>query len=521
MSDEATMSQEALAGLIERIPSVRPWDENNRRWVGYVRPPDWSNPTPSGTYNLLVVGAGPAGLVAAVGAAGLGAKVALVEKHLLGGDCLNVGCVPSKSLIDAGKAAAAIAKAAEFGVHVDPAARRIDFKGAMDRLRRVRAGLSKHDSAERLSGLGIDVFLGEGRFTGPQSFEIDGKTIAFSRACIATGARAAAPSIPGLDGVDYLTNETVFSLTELQRRLAVIGAGPIGCEMSQAFARLGSRVHLFESMHGILPREDRDAAEIVAAAIAADGVVIRCCSRDLKVSRADGGKRITVESHGVHVDEVFDEILVAVGRAPNVEGLGLEAAGVSYDEKGIQVDDRLRTSNPRIFAAGDVASRFQFTHSADALARIVLRNALFMGRGKASALVIPWATYTNPELAHVGKTAAELEKEGVPHQTITVNMAEVDRAAIDAENDGFVRVHADRKGRILGATVVAAHAGDLMGEISLAMTNGLTLGQIASTIHPYPTQAEAIKKAGDAFNRTRLTPFVKRLFAWWLEKARR
>ena len=496
------------------IPSTNPWDEHNQKWVSYVHPLDWQNPRPSGRYNLLVVGAGPAGLVAAIGAAGLGAKVALVEKHLMGGDCLNVGCVPSKALIAAGKAAAAVRRANEFGVRV-PEGTTVDFAAVMERLRRLRSELSHHDSAARFTDLGIDVFVGDGHFVDRKRFEIDGQTLDFSKACIATGARAAAPAIEGLDDVPYLTNETVFTLTELPQRIGFIGAGPIGCELSQAFRRFGSQVTLVESAHGILPREDREAAEIVLQSMLRDGVDLRCCARDLKVRREDDGIHLAVhlEHENKQYDVAVDQLMVAVGRAPNVEGLGLEAGGVEYHAKGINVNDRLQTTNPRIYAAGDVASKYQFMHSADFQARIVIGNALFFGRRRASTLTIPWCTYTEPELAHVGKSLAELEQAGVEFKTFTVHMNEVDRAILDGEDEGFVRVHADRKGRILGATAVAAHAGDMIGELSLAMTNGLSLGKVSAAIHPYPTQAEAIRKLGDAFNRTRLTPTVKKLMS--------
>ena len=499
------------------LPSVQPWDEHNQRWVGHVRPVGWRNPQPAGRYNLLVVGAGPAGLVAAIGAAGLGAKVALVEKHLLGGDCLNVGCVPSKALIAAGRRAAAVRDAAAFGVRV-PDGVEVDFPAVMQRLRRLRADMSAHDSAERFTSLGVDVFLGDGRFTGRGRFEIDGREISFARACIATGARAAAPPIPGLGEVEYLTNETVFTLTALPRRLGIIGAGPIGCELAQAFRRFGSEVHLVESMHGILPREEPASAEIVRRSLERDGVTICCCGRKTRIAADGDAIRLVFESHDTGYDIALDALLIAVGRAPNVEGLGLDAAGVEFDARGITVDDRLRTTNPRIFAAGDVASKYQFTHAADFLARIVIGNALFFGRSKASALTIPWATYTEPELAHVGMTARELDENNITYRTYEVPLAEVDRAVLDGETEGLVTIHADRKGRILGATIVAAHAGDLIGEVSLAMTNGLRLGDVARTIHPYPTQGEAIRKVGDLFNRSRLTPLVQsalgRLLRW-------
>ena len=496
---------------------LHPWDDHNRRLHAHVAPADWKNPTPAGRYNLVVIGGGTAGLVTAAGAAGLGAKVALIERHLLGGDCLNVGCVPSKALIRAARAVAEARNRGRFGVKITGEVT-VDFPAVMERMRRLRADLSPHDSAARFRELGVDVFLGAGKFTGRDTIEVGGQPLRFARAAIATGARAAAPPIAGLEGVPYLTNETLFSLTALPRRLLVVGAGPIGCEMAQAFARFGSQVTLVESAAGILPREDRDAATILRAALERDGVPILCDGKDLKVERApEGGVRWRLGAGGRDVTDVADRLLVAVGRAPNVEGLGLEAAGVAFDNKGVSVNDRLQTTNPRIFACGDVCSRFQFTHAADFMARIVIQNALFYGRKKASALVIPWATYTSPEVAHVGLTTADAKTQQIEIDTFTQPLAKVDRAILDGEDEGFVRIHVRRgSDHILGATIVAAHAGDLIGELSLAMTKDIGLGSIAAAIHPYPTQAEAIRKAGDLYNRTRLTPFVKRLFARWL-----
>ena len=495
---------------------VLPDDVHNRTLIGHVHPSDWANPDPAGRYNLVVIGAGTAGLVAAAGAAGLGARVALVERHLMGGDCLNYGCVPSKGIISSGRVAASVRDAGHFGVHV-PDGWSVDFGTAMERMRELRAGIGRHDSAARFRDLGIDVFLGEGRFTGPDTIEAAGRTLRFKKAVIATGARAAAPPVPGLEEVEYLTNETVFSLTELPRRLGIIGAGPVGCELAQAFARLGSEVFLVESAHGILPREDPDAAKIVKSSLLRDGVHLLCCGRETKVT--DGEQiRLCLESHGKSYDEPVDKLLVAVGRAPNVDGLNLEAAGVDFDRKtGIEVDDGLRTGNPRIFAAGDVCSRYKFTHAADFMARIVIRNALFKGRAKASALTIPWCTYTSPEIAHVGLYPAEAEKQGIDVDTYTQELDHVDRAILEGETEGFVRVHVKSgTDRILGATVVAANAGDMISEVTLAITHRLGLKKIADTIHPYPTQAEAIRKVGDLYNRSRLTPFVKSLFQKWL-----
>ncbi|GAB4107914.1 MAG: mercuric reductase [Phycisphaeraceae bacterium] len=495
------------------IPALQPLDEFNRELQANVHPTDWRNPTPTGRYNLVVIGAGTAGLVTAAGAAGLGAKVALIERDLMGGDCLNVGCVPSKALIRSARAYADIRDAERFGVNV-PDGYAVNFPAVMKRMRQLRAGISPHDSAKRFQSLGIDVFIGEARFTGTDSVAVNDTVLRFSRACIATGARAMAPPIEGLEQAGYLTNETVFSLTELPKRLAVIGAGPIGCEMAQSFARFGSQVTLLEADRQNLPREDTDAAEIVRRSLEKDGIKIICGGKTAKVETDSTGSKIIhaecdAKPHRIEVDE----ILVGVGRAPNVE-LNLEAANVAYDRKtGVIVDDRLRTSNRRVYAAGDVCSRYKFTHAADAMARIVIQNALFFGRAKVSSLVIPWCTYTDPEIAHVGLYPAEAEKQGIEINTFRIDMSTVDRAILEGDTEGLLKVHV-RKGtdKIVGATLVSKHAGESISQLTLAITAGIGLGTIGKTIHPYPTQAEAIKKAADAYSRTRLTPGVKKLF---------
>ncbi len=494
---------------------LEPLDGFNQTLRDNVHPPTWKNPQPSGRYNLVVIGAGTAGLVTAAGAAGLGAKVALVERGLMGGDCLNVGCVPSKALIRAGRAAAAVRAAANYGIPSPPDVD-VDFAAVMQRMRRLRAQISPNDSAQRFRELGVDVYFGHAHFVDSDTVEVDGTRLLFRRAVIATGARAAAPPIPGLDSVDYLTNESLFSLTELPPRLGVIGGGPIGCEMAQTFAQLGSKVILVESEHGVLPREDRPAAAIVQQAMQADGVQIRCCGKQL-VIRNEDGIRMRFDSHGEGYDEAIDQLLVSVGRAPNIGGLNLEAVGVDCHPQGITVNDRLQTTNPRIYAAGDVCSPFQFTHAADFMARIVIQNALFKGRKKASSLVIPWCTYTSPEIAQVGLSEHQAAKQGVAIHTYTQKFDELDRAILDGEEDGFVTIHVKQgTDRIVGATIVASSAGDLISQVSLAMTNGIGLGKIASTIHPYPTQAEAVRKLGDQFNRTKLTPLVQSIFGKWL-----
>ena len=448
------------------------------------------------SYHLVVIGGGTAGLVSAVGAAQLGARVALIEKNLLGGDCLNYGCVPSKGLIRAGRAAEAVREASDFGVRVGPAT--VDFDAAMSRMRRLQGIIGRNDSEERLRGLGVEVVLGAARFVSPSAVEVGGRRLEFKRAIIATGGRAMVLPVPGLSEAGYLTNETVFSLRELPRRLTVIGSGPIGCELGQTFRRLGSEVTMLSQGARVLPKDDPDAAAILEARLRREGIRLELGTKLVRVER----DRTVVFDRG---SVASDAILLAAGRVPGVEDLGLEAASVKYGKQGVEVDDHLRTSNRRIFAAGDVASKYQFTHAADALARIALQNALFFGRKRQSALVVPWATYTDPEVAHVGA-------DGGP-RTFTVKLDEVDRAILDGETEGFARVHADERGRILGGTIVARHAGEMIGELSLAMTRGLSLADLARTIHPYPTQAEALKKLGDAYLRTKLTPRARKLLA--------
>lgn len=478
---------------------------------------------PASRYNLVILGAGPAGLVAAAGAAGLGAKVALVEKHLMGGDCLNYGCVPSKALIRSARAIADVRGAAAFGVDVPPGAR-VDFPAVMERMRRLRAWIGENDSAERFRSLGVDIFPGQGRFSGADTVDVNGQVLRFKKALIATGARAALPPIPGLAGAaaQPLTNETIFSLTRLPPRLAVIGAGPVGCEMAQTFRRFGSEVHLIETAPQILPREDADAADIVRQAFLREGVNVHLGVTVLRIEVHGGEKMIAIADAGGVRAVHADSILIATGRTPNVEGLNLERAGVTYDPAGVTVDDFLRTSNPRIYAAGDVcAGPYKFTHAADVQARLVLRNALFPGRARAGALAIPWCTYTDPEIAHVGISETAARQCGLDVQTMVQPLKEVDRAILDGETDGIVKIHL-KKGtdKILGATLVARHAGEMINELTLAMTAGIGLGTIARTVHPYPTQAESIRRAGDAWNRARLSPLVKKMLSLWFRLQR-
>ena len=495
---------------------VSPLDEHNTRMLDLLHPKQWVNPEPKSSYNLVVIGAGAGGLVSAAGAAGVGARVALIESHLLGGDCLTVGCVPSKLLLRCAKAAAAVRNAAQFGVNVSGGVS-VDFGFVMERMRRLRASIAPVDSAKRYSEkLGVDIFIGKGKFTGKNTIEVNGQTLNFTKAVVATGGTAAVPNIPGLKEAPYLTNASVFNLTELPARLGVIGAGPIGLELAQAFQRLGSQVTVFSRSDKILPKEDPDAAKIVENSLRLDGVTF-AYNVNYKGVESRGGKppvTVVVEDDNGERTLEFDALLIATGRKPNVKGLGLEDTGIEYDERmGVKVNDRMQTTNPNVYAVGDVASKYQFTHMSDFGARLVIRNALFFGRDKFSDLLIPWATYTEPEVAHVGLYEKDLAERGIEFTTISRAFDDVDRAIVDGETEGFVKIHVKQgKDQILGATIVGSHAGDMISEITVAMQSGMGLGKLANVIHPYPTAAEAIRQCGDAYNRGRLTPTVKGIF---------
>lgn len=495
-----------------------PDDVHNRKLVANLHPDDWVNPTPEPVYNLVVVGAGTAGLISAIATASLGGKVALVERHLMGGDCLNTGCVPSKSLIRPARLAAEMRNGTEFGISPVSLSRE-DFPRIMERLRRIRAEISRNDSVRRYTGLGVDVFLGNGVFASPNSVEVDGKTLCFRKAVVATGARALRPDIAGLEDAGFLTNENVFNLTSLPEHLLVIGGGPIGCELAQAFRRLGAEVTIIENDR-FLPREDADASDILADVFQKEGIRVLLRANALNVERSGSGrKKVVVERNGERQTIEVDEILIGAGRVPNVEGMGLENAGVAFDaRKGVVVNDNLRTTNRNIYAAGDCCMAWKFTHAADAAAQIVVQNALFKGRRKLSALIMPWCTYTDPEIAHVGMYETDARARGLDVGYFKFDMSENDRAMTDGEDLGFVKVMV-KKGtdRILGATIVSAHAGEMISEITTAMATGTGLGKLAGVIHPYPTQADAIRRVANLYNKTRLTPAVARILKWWLK----
>jgi pyruvate/2-oxoglutarate dehydrogenase complex dihydrolipoamide dehydrogenase (E3) component len=495
-------------------------DPADRALLAEVHPADWVNPRPKARYHLVVIGAGTGGLVTAAAAAGLGATVALVERQLMGGDCLNVGCVPSKALIASARSwhGAGSSRAAFAGPEAAGPGR---FDEAMRRMRAIRARLSPADSAARFRSLGVDVFLGSGTFTGRQAIQVGGDTLAFRRAVIATGARPTIPAIPGLEAAGYYTNETVFAATELPSRLIVIGGGPIGCELAQTFARFGAEVTLVTDIDRVLPRDDARAAAIVAGALARDGVRIVTAATIEQVERVGATRAVTVRVGSERRRIDADRILVAAGRTPNIEAMGLAEAEVAASPTGIAVDDRLRTTNRAIYAVGDVCSASRFTHLADWHARIAVQNALFFGRASTAKLAVPWCTYTSPEVAQVGLTEAEAIARGIAVDSVEVGLDHVDRAVLDGTEEGFCKVVLARGGdRILGATLVSPHAGESISEIAVAMTNRLGLGAIGRTIHPYPTTAEVWRKAADQWRRRKLTPAAQRLLRAWFALVR-
>ena len=506
--------------------NVSPMDEYNQKLVENLHPPNWQNPKPQNCYNLVVIGGGTAGLVTAAGAGLLGAKVALIEKHLLGGDCTNVGCVPSKALIHSSRIAAAIKQSQEYGIQI-PEGMTIDFTAVMKRMRKVRAEISNNDSAKRFSEeFGVDVFLGEAEFINSQSIQVAGNLLKFKKAVIATGSYPAIPDIEGLEAAGYLTNETVFSLTQLPPRIAIIGGGYIGCELAQTFQRLGSQVTLLQRGERVLKNSDPEASFTIHQVFADEKVILVLNTDIQSIQLQNKEKVIHYIVGGIEYDVTVDEIIIATGRKPNINCLNLATVGVESDnKKGIIINDYLQTTNPNIYAVGDVCLNWKFTHAADAAARIVVQNALFsiagIGRKKLSSLIMPSCTYTSPEVAQVGITEAEIQQNPAKVESFFVSLKENDRAIIDGDTQGFAKVHV-RQGsdKILGATIVAPHAGEMISQITLAMVGKVGLSKIANTIYPYPTQSEIIRKAANNYNFKWLTGWVKQLAAFWLSLRR-
>ena len=496
-------------------------DPNDRRLIANCHPPDHVNPEISGTnerYDLVAIGAGAAGLVSAGGTGMLGGRVALIERSLLGGDCLNTGCVPSKAIIRAARAVYDARLARQFS-HADQPTPSIDFGLVMERMRSLRARISANDSVAKFrEKYGVDVYLGDARFTGPDSIEVDGRRIRFRRAVIATGGRPFIPSIPGLSREGIRTSENIFNIQELPAKLIVIGGGAAGCELAQAFRRFGSEVTILNRGEHLLPREDPEIAAILEEQFRREGINI---FHRVTIHRVESERNVIFTSQAIGGETRVGPglILVATGRIPNIEGLGLDEAGVRDDESGVIVDDHLRTSNPRIYAAGDVCSNLKFTHVADAMARIVIRNAMFAGRERMSQLVIPHCTYTDPEIAQVGWSKSAAIAAGLRFETISAPFHDNDRAILDGEEEGIASIiYEPRSGRILGATIVARHAGEMISELTLAITHRMKLGALAKTIHPYPTQAESLRRIGETYQMSRLTPgrraWLRRWLAW-------
>ncbi len=464
---------------------------------GLLSPADYENPAPAGRYHLVIVGAGPAGLITAIGAAGLGAKVALVERHRMGGDCLNVGCMPSKALLEYSK--------------LHPG----DFDGAFAHLRRVRADIAPHDSVSRYSEAGVDVFLGEASFNAAGNIQVNGTELNARRVAICTGARAAVPPIPGLRESQPHTNESIFDLTGKPASLGILGAGAIGCELALAFARLGVEIHLFELAERILPLEIPAASQAVQAALQDAGVHIHTGNGVSSVHREAQGPYVITAGDTTVQTELM---LVALGRTPNTDSLQLDNAGVEVDAGGsIQTDSKLRTSNPHVYAAGDCTAALQFTHHADAQARALVQNCLFAPTAKVDGLVVPHCTYTKPEVASVGPSPQQLEADGVAFDEYEFAFEELDRGRAELHGGGFARVYTSKgTDRILSATIVGHDAGEQIAPLCLLMSNKLGLAAAGKTLFSYPTRSEYLKRLADAYNRSRFTPRVAALFNSWL-----
>ena len=522
--------------------SVWPLDKHNLTLLNHVHPTAWKDPRSTNTYDLVVIGAGAAGLVTSSGAAGVGARVALIEANLLGGDCLNVGCVPSKALIHAASLAHTVNNTdhlADSGISISGKVD-VDFGKIMERIRRIRSDISHHDSAERFTkDLGVELYLGRGKFLSKSSVEVNGQVLNFHKAVIATGGGPSLIPMKGLkelhasnlnpgNGIPrpyVMTNESFFNMTVKPKKLVVVGPGVIGLEMAQSMQRLGTQVSVLGRSGRVLPKEDDDHALIIKHQMEKEGVEFKLSVTEYVSVELTGGItsnglpemlfkiKEKVDGEEVVTEMVVDAVLVATGRRPNVSGMDLEAAGVEYDSRvGIKVNDRLQTTNSRVFAAGDCCSTFKFTHAADFMARTVIRNALFFGKDKMSSLLIPYATFTSPEIASVGLYAKDLNEKGIKFRTFEKHFEDNDRSICDGETTGMVRIRVEEKSdRILGATIVGKGAGNMISEITLAIQSNTGLGALAAVIHPYPTNAEAIRQAGDIYNRTKLTPTTKSL----------
>ena len=480
----------------------------------------------SGVYNVVVIGGGTAGLVTAAGTASLGGRVALIERNKMGGDCLNFGCVPSKALISSARLAHNMRNASTWGLRDrEP---EVDLEQVMTRMRERRATIAPNDSQARFESLGVDVFRGEAKFISPHEIEVDDTKLRAKHFVIATGTRATMPPIEGLDSVPYFTNETIFDELEAPcESMIVLGGGPIGCELAQAFCRLGVKVTLLNRGAHLLGKEDVDVAKFIQQRLEEEGVMVFHGVEAKSVVQR--GKAIEVQYSSKAPDGSTGRmnaaaLLLASGRTPNIEELALKSAGVEFTKHGVETNAYLQTSQPHIYAAGDVVGPYQFTHMADYHARIVVRNILMplqVLRQRVDYSVVPWCTFVDPEVARVGLSEAEAKKKGIDHDVVTQELAHVDRAVVESQDTGFARVFLKRgSDKIIGATIVSEHAGELIHEFVLAMKHGIGLGKIAATIHVYPTFSELARKAGDQFSKKRLTPRAKKLFTWMYKRRR-
>src|SRR5438552_6834282 len=487
-----------------------------------------------GTYNVVVIGAGTAGLVVAAGTAGLGGRVALIERNKVGGDCLNFGCVPSKALISSGRLIQRIRDAEKWGL--DRQQPRFVFEKIFERMRQRRALIAPNDSRERFESLGVDVFRGEAKFLSPDEVQVGDEILRAKNFVIATGSRATIPNIAGIETVKFFTNETIFDeLSAKPESMIILGGGPIGCELGQTFARLGVHVTMMQRGSRLLPREDQDVADFLERRLVSEGVRIVKNADARSVATSDAGKvalqlldrqprndrgsrSVSESDRRAEMTFFADALLICIGRQPNIDKLGLDSIGVDADKRGVKVNNYLQTSQPHIYAAGDIVGPFLFTHMADAHARVVVRNILMpfqFLRQKIDYAVVPWCTYVDPEIATVGLNETAAKGKNIEYDLIVQKLAEVDRAVLESEESGFAKVLvAKGTDKILGATLVCESAGDLLHEFVLAMKCRVGLGTISSTIHAYPTLAELARKIGDKYNKTRLTPIARKVFGW-------
>ena len=476
-------------------------------------PADWENPQ-SGNYDLVCIGAGPAGLIAAMSGAGRGGRGAVVEKQGLGGDCLHHGCGPSKALI------ATARRYYQVRSLLAPAASPFDLpsKPAVDTMRAKRAKLGHGDSAARLSEMGIDVFLGTGQFRNKHSVTVDDRILTFRRCIIATGSQPACPEIPGLNGVTFHTNRTVFALRQAPSSILIIGGGPVGCELAQTFGRLGSQVSLV-TRGALLPKEDEAVSALIEAQFRTEGMTVLTHGEILRVSANDHNKEIAIRTTGRTTNVKAEELLVATGGIPSVGKLELQRAEIAFDRHGIQVDDRLQTTNRRVYAAGDCIGKMAYSHAADAMARICIQNAFFWGRKRLSRLIIPRTTFTDPEVAHVGITRREAEQQKIALDHFRKDFQQTDRATLEGTLTGYAEIHCRRgTDQILGASIVGPQAGELIGIITLMLTNQIPLRNLAKTIQCYPTHSGILKTLADQYTKTQLTPLRARLLRFLLKR---